>query len=53
MDTAAAFPALTGETVTDAHAQICRDRGHATHRIDGIEQPTCPRCGEFRTITGS
>lgn len=41
-----AYPALTGEVVTERHARICRERGHATHTVDGVDQGSCPRCGE-------
>lgn len=40
------FPALNGQPVTEAHAQVCRERGHATHTVDGVDSGTCPRCGE-------
>jgi hypothetical protein len=39
-------PAINGETVTEGHAQYCRDNGHMTHTIDGVDQGFCPRCGE-------
>lgn len=42
------FPALNGETVTEGHARVCRERGHATHTVDGEPMPRCPRCGELR-----
>lgn len=45
------YPALTGGVVTEAHARVCRERGHATHTVarpDGVRVWTgiCPRCGE-------
>jgi len=40
------FPALTGDVVTEAHARVCAERGHATHTVDGVDQGYCPRCGE-------
>jgi hypothetical protein len=40
------FPALNSETVTERHARICRERGHASHVVDGVVQTNCPRCGE-------
>lgn len=46
MTTANRFPALNGEPVTEAHARTCREQGHATHTVDGVDSGTCPRCGE-------
>lgn len=43
------MPALNLEVVTQAHANICAERGHATHTVNGEIQPHCPRCGE---VTG-
>lgn len=40
------FPALAGRVVTDAHARICAEYGHATHTVDGRDTGSCPRCGE-------
>lgn len=40
------FPAAEGRTVTEGHAAICRERGHAVHRVDGVATGVCPRCGE-------
>lgn len=34
--------------MTQAHTNICAERGHATHKVDGVPQPRCPRCGELR-----
>lgn len=42
-------PAVNGRPVTEAHAQYCRDNGHASHTVDGITSPVCPRCGDRRT----
>jgi hypothetical protein len=42
------FPALNGETVTEAHAAFCAERGHATHTVDGVDTGVCPRCGEVK-----
>lgn len=44
---AIAFPILTGDVVTEAHAQICADRGHATWTVDGEDKGICPRCGDL------
>lgn len=44
--TALEMPALNCEVVTQAHANICAERGHATHKVNGEIQPHCPRCGE-------
>lgn len=41
------FPALTGRTVTQGHADKCRDQGHATWTFDGDPSEYCPRCGEL------
>jgi sigma54-dependent transcription regulator len=43
------FPALAGETVTEAHVQTCRERGHAARTVDGTDSGACPRCGEVTT----
>jgi hypothetical protein len=43
------MPALNGEVVTQRHADLCAERGHAYHMVDGIAGPTCPRCGESTT----
>lgn len=43
------FPALHGETVTEAHAKTCQEQGHATHTVDGVPSAICPRCGDHRT----
>lgn len=41
------FPALVDGVVTEAHARVCRERGHATWTIDDEVQPHCPRCGDL------
>lgn len=45
-DTTNDFPAVTGRTVTERHARICRENGHATHTVNGADSGLCPRCGE-------
>jgi hypothetical protein len=40
------YPATEGRTVTEAHARICAERGHATWTVDGTDTGRCPRCGE-------
>lgn len=45
------YPALTGETVTQGHANYCAAHGHATYTQDGIVAPYCPRCGVNTTRT--
>jgi hypothetical protein len=42
------YPALTGEVVTQAHANYCAQNGHAVHTKDGVPQLICPRCGDTR-----
>lgn len=44
------MPALNGEVVTEFHSRVCRERGHATHTVNGAVQPKCPRCGEHREV---
>lgn len=39
------FPFLYGDYVTERHARVCRERGHAEHRVNGVLTGTCPRCG--------
>lgn len=46
MNKALETPALHGDVVTEAHAQMCREHGHMTHTVDGVTQHVCPRCGE-------
>lgn len=48
-----AFPALTGGVVTEAHAKICAERGHATYRADGVGSGSCPRCGDVTVAAQS
>lgn len=43
---ARSFPAVTGDVVTQGHANHCAEHGHATHTVDGVVSPFCPRCGE-------
>ena len=38
------FPALTGETIQQGHADYCILWGHAKYTVDGVVQPFCPRC---------
>lgn len=40
------FPAVTGETIQQGHADYCKLWGHATYWIDGEPQILCPRCGD-------
>lgn len=40
------FPALNGGVVTERHARICREQGHASHSVDGKDTGVCPRCGD-------
>lgn len=40
------YPALNGDPVTERHARICREVGHATYVVDGVKQDVCPRCGD-------
>lgn len=44
------FPIIDGRPVTEAHARICADRGHATHTVDGVVSGICPRCGDVTTL---
>lgn len=39
------MPALSGDVVTQGHADYCADNGHAKHTVDGVVSPWCPRCG--------
>lgn len=43
------FPAVEGGVVTEAHAKICADKGHATYVKDGMDTGLCARCGEVTT----
>jgi hypothetical protein len=45
------FPAVNGGVVTEAHAALCHERGHAAHTVDGKASPVCPRCGDWRTAS--
>lgn len=49
MNFALDMAALNGTPVTEAHAKVCRERGHATHTVDGVDQGFCPRCGDLTT----
>jgi hypothetical protein len=40
------YPALYGEPVTERHARICREEGHAAHLINTRDTGVCPRCGD-------
>lgn len=46
------FPAVStsdhwgDRVVTEGHAIACAVWGHASHKIDDVEQARCPRCGE-------
>lgn len=53
--TAERFPALVGGVVTEKHACLCREQGHARHEIDGKDTGLCPRCGDVtdRALTDS
>ncbi len=48
MNFALEMPALTGNPITERHANYCRENGHATHTRDGVEDTMCPRCGEIK-----
>lgn len=43
---AQSFPALNNDVVTQGHTNYCLNNGHATHSVDGVTSPFCPRCGE-------
>ena len=40
------YPAVTGDTVTQGHADYCAAHGHGTYTVNGVVQGWCPRCGE-------
>lgn len=49
----ASFPAAAPESapwtdrvVTEGHAAACREFGHASWKVDGVDVGRCPRCGE-------
>lgn len=42
---AMSYPALDGAVVMQGHADYCREHGHATWTVDGVDTGTCPRCG--------
>lgn len=43
-------PAAMGEVVKQGHVDYCRDNGHATYVVDGIDQGYCSRCGEAQAV---
>lgn len=43
---AMSFPVVNGEPVMQGHADYCAANGHATHKVDGVQQSYCPRCGD-------
>ena len=45
MDYSTSHPAVSGGTVTQAHADHCDENGHATYTRDGHVAPYCSRCG--------
>ena len=53
MSIAMSYPALTGEVVTQAHADHCAAHGHATHTSGTDVSPWCPRCGANRKAPGT
>lgn len=44
--------ALRGDVVTQGHADYCTTNGHATYKVDNVDQGMCPRCGEVTTVAG-
>lgn len=40
------YPAFEGRVVTERHARICRERGHAVCTQEGVMALHCPRCGD-------
>ena len=40
------YPAFTGETITQGHADYCAANGHATLTENGVVGTFCPRCGD-------
>jgi hypothetical protein len=44
------FPALDGRPVTEAHARVCREQGHAAHTVNGRPTGVCPRCGHVAEL---
>ena len=49
-DKSKSFPILTGDVVTQGHANYCAEHGHATHKVDGVDTGVCPRCGAVTTL---
>jgi hypothetical protein len=43
---ATSFPVLSHDVVTQGHADYCAEHGHATHTVDEVVSPFCPRCGQ-------
>jgi hypothetical protein len=48
---ALSYPALAGEPVTEGHSQWCKQNGHATHTVDGVDTGLCPRCGDVKSAS--
>lgn len=46
----ATYPAASGEVVQQGHTDACATYGHAVHKVDGVEQAHCPRCGEASMV---
>lgn len=44
------FPAVESRPVTEAHARLCREIGHATYTRDGVDMGSCPRCGHVTIV---
>jgi hypothetical protein len=47
---AMSYPAINGETVTQGHADYCAEHGHGTYKVGGVDQGTCPRCGDVTEV---
>lgn len=43
---ATSYPVLTGDPITQGHADYCTQHGHATYTQGGNVAPWCPRCGD-------
>ncbi len=43
------YPVPYGRPVTEAHVKICKEFGCVSYVVNGIDQGSCPRCGE---VTG-
>lgn len=48
---ATSYPLVTGRPVTQGHADYCAEHGHATHKVNGVDQGICPRCMEVTEPT--